>query len=631
MFATHLNLHEPEGAPDAPAARKFGALQLAWDLLHPAERGGISRGDPAVRVLVIDAFAAPQPQESQDALRRDVVALVQALESEGVSTVLVEETLGDAPSFLPFVVDIVFELAWTADADTGELTRKLRCTKCRNAVARPGPHDYGVEDGRLCVWPDVLLAVEPEASMRIAEPLRLAHLVEGSLDVCAVLTNGGVLLAPTDGDGRHIEIAVTRTPGARRLEVRCGSVATLDVRKPGPSAIEEPVLAPTHQWTDSMGVAALGWMLFRHLKDGVNVVTLREPQRLLARAHQGPAVMRLIDGLRALGALVVLSASSADLQPFTGMNDLPRAVTTEAAGTWPFRTVLWRRGVKALIASFSRTLASMGEAQGLTMETRTRYSDLAGLASRVADAGPLTMDFAQEIRQRAVDLPGGDSGVHHLIRLLRWYAGTLDKPTKASTPMAAWVFALLGHRARAFRFAYELDPARDNFSGLFWSAFAAERAGNRHAMERLKRMHGLAGELALEPRFRALARWGTPDELKEASEHLGGLNTGDGDCVFYESVLGHAQPDSAFMEAVLKYSQLSIDNTYRPDAERADIAWNLGLAIERLGFRNAASPHYARAVRLNPSFLHAQAQLERLAKEEIEPAPDDLRTIHSGT
>lgn len=146
--------------------RKRGAVEALWRMVQ--ERRG--RAGAPVRAVVIDAFTLPGPGEDDAALRDDLVTFVQALEQDGISTVIIEEVGVGATGWLPFVVDLVFELGFATDPDTGTLHRKLTCPKSRYAITIPGPHDYGLEEGRPAVWPDLLAVLATGAKLPFAVP-----------------------------------------------------------------------------------------------------------------------------------------------------------------------------------------------------------------------------------------------------------------------------------------------------------------------------------------------------------------------------------------------------------------------------------------------------------------------------
>ena len=137
-----------EGTADAAAPIRQRALEAAWQLVDGTP------SEPPIRCVVIDAFPLPEP--SSRSARDEVVTLIQALEGRGVSVVIVQEALG-ATDFVPFVADVVFQLRFAEDADTGAWLRKLGCPKSRYARALAGPHATGIDRDRVIVWPAPVL------------------------------------------------------------------------------------------------------------------------------------------------------------------------------------------------------------------------------------------------------------------------------------------------------------------------------------------------------------------------------------------------------------------------------------------------------------------------------------------
>jgi len=146
IVGQHVSLLE--GADDASSPIRQRALEAAWRLVDTTSN------ELPIGCVVIDAFPLPEP--SDHAARSDVVSLIQALEGRGVSVVIVEEV--GTTDFVPFVTDVVFQLTFDEDADTGERARKLDCPKSRYARLLAGPHDTGFDRDRLMVWPAPLLA-----------------------------------------------------------------------------------------------------------------------------------------------------------------------------------------------------------------------------------------------------------------------------------------------------------------------------------------------------------------------------------------------------------------------------------------------------------------------------------------
>ena len=141
LIGQHVSLLE---STDDAAPVRQRALEAAWQLVD-----GVA-SEPPIRCVVIDAFPLPEPSSS--AARDEVVTLIQALEGRGVSVVIVQEALGSS-DFVPFVADVVFQLRFAEDADTGEWLRKLGCPKSRYARVLAGPHATGVDRDRVTVWP----------------------------------------------------------------------------------------------------------------------------------------------------------------------------------------------------------------------------------------------------------------------------------------------------------------------------------------------------------------------------------------------------------------------------------------------------------------------------------------------
>lgn len=182
-------------------------------------------------VVVVDAFSLLGETEAKSSLRLELAAFIQACDTQGISVVLVEEAPGTTAAFLPFVVDVVFELGWGEDPDTHARYRQLAVTKSRFAHAANGPHDFGIERGRLAVWPD-LGGVDFDA---LRNQLRPQH------DAVAVLGNGRRLsgLVAISGGDRFVRPSVT--PWLRFLDVKLGGVHSIGDRTvsmaDGPNAV----------------------------------------------------------------------------------------------------------------------------------------------------------------------------------------------------------------------------------------------------------------------------------------------------------------------------------------------------------------------------------------------------------
>lgn len=131
------------GAQSGPPLQR-SALEAIWRLVEPPSSG------PPLRCLVIDALALSDP--ATRSLRPDFVTLIHALEGRGVSLVIVQESL-DPTNYARFIADIVFQLDFVADGESGQTIRSLTCTKSRYAAGSSRPHAMTLEDDRVIVRP----------------------------------------------------------------------------------------------------------------------------------------------------------------------------------------------------------------------------------------------------------------------------------------------------------------------------------------------------------------------------------------------------------------------------------------------------------------------------------------------
>lgn len=143
------------------ADRRVRSIDAVWELLHPASDSQEPASSPTpdgkrpVRVVVVDALAVPEPI-SDGAPRADLVAFIQALESEGCSVILVEELIEERLAWTSFVVDVVLSLTLSPHPETGALRRQLAVLKTRFSISTPGPHDYGLQEGHPAVKPSLI-------------------------------------------------------------------------------------------------------------------------------------------------------------------------------------------------------------------------------------------------------------------------------------------------------------------------------------------------------------------------------------------------------------------------------------------------------------------------------------------
>ena len=302
---------DPRDETSVSGDQKQRAMEAVWAMLQDATPPATG-----IRAVVIDAFGLPDAEEKAGKLRSDLVPFIQALEKRGVSTVLVEESITGGPDWLAFVTDVVFELSFQADADSGELHRKLVCKKSRYAQAIPGPHDFGLDfvESRPSVFPDPLLSLGAVLPGRESIPTerRAALFIPLTEDGDAVIAGrGALILNPYDLAGGKLMQAFYRTPGVRPVVWQCGPVSTLRIdnrharlhESAGPYAICDAILG----------------MLSRNQG---NAVAINNIGALPSSARYRTGLPRALDALRRRGCVVLLHGLSNELAPFGPFADV---------------------------------------------------------------------------------------------------------------------------------------------------------------------------------------------------------------------------------------------------------------------------------------------------------------------
>lgn len=280
----HLAAEADVSGQGSSSSIKRQAIDVAWQMIE--ESGS------QFRALVIDAFISPETGEVDPGLRSSVLTLIQALEARGVSPVLVQEEV-ESLDWLAFVVDVVVGLAFVEERVSGELHRKLTLAKCRYSLSLAGPHDYGLDNEKPAVWPNLLAvilgdpkAVPPVEPAGIVLPSSQSHIV--------VMERGGLILSDYAAEPIHaIDRILDRVPGARRLEVSCGPVTHVTSEGVGVSV------------PDWEGPFSVGWAAARAMRDAqTNVVFITRLESLLERPRFAIGILHTIEALVACGALV---------------------------------------------------------------------------------------------------------------------------------------------------------------------------------------------------------------------------------------------------------------------------------------------------------------------------------------
>ncbi|MBT9560381.1 MAG: hypothetical protein IV100_30430 [Myxococcales bacterium] len=243
-----------------------------------------------VKVVVVDAFGLSGDAASTTeltSLRASLHQLIVGFEEKGISVVLVEEAPAPSSDWVSFVVDVMFELRWERDEDTGALLRKLLVPKSRFSRASPGPHDYGLVGNRPAVWPDwsLLKAVETR------NPERFLLCDEKQCKV------GGLISSPVDGDNRPA-FAAKNAQWLKGVNVRLGQLARIE----GPAGTAEVWL---HE-----GPAAVLWAI-EHASGGpVDFISVTGLAAVHGRRRWTPSFLDMLSA-KSEDCAVILEGSKA--------------------------------------------------------------------------------------------------------------------------------------------------------------------------------------------------------------------------------------------------------------------------------------------------------------------------------
>jgi KaiC/GvpD/RAD55 family RecA-like ATPase len=312
VFVHHISPPATSEDPDvqafeaSSAGKKQVILEAAWQLLDIGE--GQTRPSIAgipVRAVVIDAFILPDYGGDDAEVRTDLVAFIQALETLGVTPVLVEEVAPDSPSWFPFIVDLVFLLSHQKSAER-EWERTLTCPKSRYGLVSAGPHTYSLTDK----WTPALFPAIRHAARGIpgvTRPLRFALPI--GQEHWHVAAGHHVILNAAES-GTFFDI-LAQTPGAISLQVKFGYPCTIS--------------GPQFDWVvdSSEGPSVLAWTILDAVAEsGANVVIVYAVSRVMRREWWRLPVEQILDALRAVGLVVVVVDEHAAIKNLTPVADL---------------------------------------------------------------------------------------------------------------------------------------------------------------------------------------------------------------------------------------------------------------------------------------------------------------------
>ncbi len=626
IVTEHLALTPAGQGPLTSLERKAGSIEALWDLLHP-ESGPL---DITVRAVVIDAFTLPDATVEEKTLRSDLVAFVQALEGEGISTVIVEEATEERTSWLPFVVDLVFEIAWVADPDSADLHRKLRCSKSRYAQALAGPHDYGLDMGVPAVWPDLLAVASSLAgrSLDVKRPAALVLPFHSSTPAgprYVRFVRGGVALFERGNFVARFLKVIPMTRGVVIAVVRCGPL----------NMVYGEYLSTPIQVPDSEGAQSLAWVLVHAIRThGVNVVVFHDPEALLRRQRFAIPLLHVLEGLRRLGTLVIVHAQGQHVEALSSIADFgTNGNQGHAREPNPLPSMRLRRAdiwatnipdVNPIDIIFESPVEGLDALRSALKRAREQVLEEDVKSARVT----LTHMRTNVVGTLAGHILIASGCVLQQIGLTESALGRIA----AGALLSGGVFAseLAWMRALAIPDDVLLFELMDNLSAhptsraweLLWSSLCAVYAGSDAALASLRQLAGAPEErIIIGYLLRALARRGLHHEVRTTAGRYGYQYSVSDWLVtrMIEEAMLEA-PSNSDRQQAYKNLALLQDNEVVPRLHRADIAHNLGAVREESKESDAAVRWYQKALDLNPFLEVSRLGLTRLGAV-APPAP----------
>lgn len=299
IVTQHVELTTPGQDARDPKARRLASFGAVEAMLQEVEITPSSH--PPIRVIVLDGFTLPGAEPEPPDLRHEVISFLQEMEARGITPILVEEMGQRGFEWMPFVVDLVLELALDQDPDTGKLIRRLRVPKSRFSRCHPGPHDYGVENDRPTLWPDPLDVLGKEDSDQSDLPPDFIW-PDTTEDRYLLLSGPGVIASYYDRPEANILRPHFHTPGIRTLKVVCGS--EIEVWRDG---------KPVASVRESDGPYALAWCVLGNAR-GCNFISIGQMPGLMRRQRFRLPLLHMLDALARAGKRVCVHGEARDLE-----------------------------------------------------------------------------------------------------------------------------------------------------------------------------------------------------------------------------------------------------------------------------------------------------------------------------
>lgn len=602
--------------PEAESSARPGMLDVLWEMLRI-----YSDEDPArtpLAAVMIDGMLLSERDDNTGPTRSDTAAFLQALETRGISTVIVEESAPKQTSWLPFVVDLVFELQFNLAEDTRKLVRQLVCRKSRYTPAFAGPHEYDLdEDSVLSVWPDPL-DIDPEILREVSGAGEACIFWPTTEENTCWIWHGAGLVCAEVSNKWDLVLAMSENFSSLPITI----YPTEDLPTEDVDLLQPP---------DRGGAYSLVWRLFHTTQQHRRAaVVIHDLDLLLARSQSPVLFFRAIRALLRGGLLVGVRGNSDEirkLQPFSASS--PRF--HKSAGEMKMR--------ERDSLGTERWLPQASILEQLTVEEHgqlTDQSDFSELVVRLIS--PATADssvipllkalqtFAKQARPkqapyirppvsllaleclRLFDRLGGN------IRDYRVIINSLDKADPRVSTQRALLWYLSGNDWQAGHSFIPSGGLHTPLDRIIWTTLCARYTGSHAAAQWLHDV-SIAPDAPLHARrlaASASARFHIQrDELAEARACIDAVAAGLDPWLtdrWHAEIAIEAEDESIVASGQQMLSALAVDQIV-PANHQAEIFFNLALLEERRKNFAEAQAACSRALTRNPAL---ESTIQRL-------------------
>ncbi|MFO0599582.1 MAG: ATPase domain-containing protein [Myxococcaceae bacterium] len=292
-FVEHLLNEDADFEPKSTTDRRRSTVDRVWELSETTGN--------RCSAIVLDALIAPDKQGDESTFRDEMLGLIQALESKGVSIVIIQEDSSES-EWLSFLVDVVINITF-GPTHQGPLIRKLLLPKSRFANSHIGPHDYGLDAGRPAVWSDPLPCVQGDPDFRRKYGCVSVPIVFAASEKTAVRQFGSLFVADFERDEDPLRL-LQQTQGIRLLLIRLGPITHVDN------------FVSCGDWEGPFSVL---WNIMRiAARERKNTVAFFGTQWLENNPDFAPRMTHVIESLLGLGFHVLLRGESMAMKKLMG-------------------------------------------------------------------------------------------------------------------------------------------------------------------------------------------------------------------------------------------------------------------------------------------------------------------------